>query len=659
MNSWPGFGTIRQAFLSWQAIDPVVRRSWHRCQLRFDASTPPSIVRAASSAFNHLRVAHFDLIAIARPFMEDIHQFVEGTNYVVLLTDNTGCILDLLGDKPAVRALSKLGLDVGVYWNESQMGTNAIGLALLEAMPVQVTGPQHFFEIHHALTCSAAPVHDARGRIVGVLAMAGRAETAHPHTLAVVMAAARAITNQFQTDMYVQEANRRLAELNCVFGAISEGVLSWNTELIITHINQQAGHILGLKPYTILGRRLDEVMEVPKRLLAVSDSPKSLRDVEATFKVNGMSVECLVSVQPIFEGQERIIGYIMTLRPIERVRQLVHRLVGARASFTLDSLLGHFNSPAIRHVRRQARVAAKGKAPVLLRGEPGVGKNPLAQAIHNESPRADGPFIALNCRAIPHELMVSEFLGYEGGAFSGALAEGRPSKFELANGGTLYLEDIDGLSLEMQAALLQTIDTGHVLRLGGTRPIPVDVRIIASTSANLEQLVQEGHFRADLYYRFGVFVIDLPPLRERPEDIPALIKRFLARVARQTGREVRIAPEAVERLSRYPWPGNIRELENLLERLVTVDGKTIIEAQDIPPSMRDSHVSAAPVPVAGSVQPLAELERRAIMQAGWACRGHVTRMAELLGISRTTLWRKMKEMGISPRMFKGPQQMRA
>ena len=591
--------------------------------------------------------------------MEDIHQFVEGTDYVVLLTDNTGCILDLLGDKPAVQMLGRLGLELGVYWNEGQMGTNAIGLALLEAMPIQITGPQHFFEVHHTLTCSAAPVHDARGRIVGVLAMAGRAETAHPHTLAVVMAAARAIANQFQTDMYVREANRRLAELNSVFGAISEGVLSWNTELIITHINQQAGHILGLQPHTVLGRRLDEVMEVPKRLLTVIESKKALRDVEATFKVNETRVDCLVSAQPIFEGQEHVIGYIVTIRPIERVRRLVHRLVGAQASFTLESLLGHLNSPAIQHVRRQARVAAKGRAPVLLRGEPGVGKNPLAQAIHNESPRADGPFIALNCRAIPHELMISEFLGYEGGAFSGALAEGRPSKFELANGGTLYLEDIDGLSLEMQAALLQTIDTEHVLRLGGTRPIPVDVRIIASTSANLEQLVQEGHFRADLYYRFGVFVIDLPPLRERPEDIPVLIKRFLTRMARQTGREVHVTPEAIEVLSQYPWPGNIRELENLLERLVTVDGKRTIEAGDIPPSMRYSNVSVASAPISGPVLPLAELERKAIMQAGWACQGQVTRMAELLGISRTTLWRKMKEMGISPHTFKVPPSIRA
>lgn len=650
MSIWADPGT--QTAVGWQAFAPLIRRSWDRCRLRFAPYTTPPIVRAAPSTFDHLRVAHFDLIAVARPFMEDVYQFVEGSGYVVVLTDNTGCILDLLGDPPALETLASLGIEIGVYWNEAQMGTNAIGLALLEAMPVQVTGTQHFFQAHYPLTCSAAPIHDARGRIVGVLAMAGYQETAHPHTLAVVMAAARAITNQFQTDMYVEEANRRLAEINSIFGAISEGVLSWNNDLVITHINRQAGQILGLSPSAVLGRRITEVLNVPHHLLDAFSSETALRDVEATFEVNGKAIECLVSVQPIFEGHGRVIGCILTLRPIERVRRLVHRLMGARASFTLDGLLGE--SRAMQQVRRQARVAAKGRAPVLLRGEPGVGKNPLAQAIHNESDRADGPFVVLNCRAIPHELMVSEFLGYEGGAFSGALAEGRPSKFELANGGTLYLEDIDGLSLEMQAALLQTLNTGHVLRLGGTRLIPVDVRLIASTSANLERLVQEGNFRADLYYRFGVFVIDLPPLRERPEDIPLLVNRFLARMSRQIGRDVRITSETLEILCRYNWPGNIRELENLLERLITVDGKSTITAQDLPHAIRVGFSPARPSPPAAPVQPLADLEREAILQAGWACQGHVTRMAEMLGISRTTLWRKMKQMGISPAMFKTP-----
>ncbi|MDQ7031046.1 MAG: helix-turn-helix domain-containing protein [Ardenticatenia bacterium] len=182
----------------------------------------------------------------------------------------------------------------------------------------------------------------------------------------------------------------------------------------------------------------------------------------------------------------------------------------------------------------------------------------------------------------------------------------------------------------------------------------MNVRVIASTSAHIEHLVQEGSFRADLYYRFGVFVIDMPPLRARAEDVPLLVKQFLGRMAGQIGQEITVAPEAMALLTEYTWPGNVRELESLLERLVTVDGRRHIRPQDLPHTIRLRHspvLGKSPL-AAEPVLSLAEMEREAIMRAGWAYRGHVTRMAEHLGISRTTLWRKMKEMGISPKMFK-------
>ena len=633
-------------------MDPVVLRSWRRCAPRLDPWATPRPTVLEPSALERVLLTHFDLMAIARPFMEDIHQFVEGSGFAVLLVDSTACVLDMLGDAPMVEMLRERGMRTGAYWDEGRMGTNALALALLEAVPVQVVGAEHYFRVHHDLTCSAAPIHDVNGRVVGALGMAGRCEDACSHTLAVVMAAARAIGNQLQTDMYLQEANRRLAELNSVFSAISEGVMSWDQDGNITHINKQAGEILHLKPQAVLGRPLTEVLQLPPIVQEATQHGGVLRDVEASFVVNGQSVRCVLSLQPIFEGLRGPVGYIATLRPLQRVRQLVHRLVGAQATLTLEDVLG--DSPAMRRVRRQARFAARGTAPVLLQGEDGVGKNPLARAIHNESDRADGPFIAINCLAIPHELMLSEFLGYEGGAFSGALAEGRPSKFELADGGTLFLDEIESLTLEMQAALLQVIDTGQVMRLGGTRPIPVDVRIIAATSVDLEQRVAEGGFRPDLYYRFGVFIIELPPLRERPEDIPLLVERFLARISKQLDRPVRVEDAALEMLMCYPWPGNVRELENVLERAVTLSEDGTIRLKDLPAVVRNGGVLTP-----GAVRPqpvlsVAEAEREAILRAGWACRGRVTQMAQQLGISRTTLWRKMKRLGIDPREFRHP-----
>lgn len=631
-------------------LDPAILRSWHRCAPRLDPRARPRLTNLKAEALERVLVTHFDLIAIARPIMEDIHQFAEESNFAVLLTDGTACILEALGDDPMVEEVGRLGMRPGIYWDEGGAGTNALALALLEAVPVQVVGTEHYFQACHNLACSAAPIHDVNGRIVGVLAMAGRREDAHPHTLASVMAGARAITNQLQTDMYLQEANHRLGELNAVFRAISDGVMSWNRSGSITHINDQAGEILNLKPQAVLGRPLDEVLQLPAILMDAIRDGRTLRDVEARFVVDDHTANCLVSLRPICEGPQKPVGYIATLRPIERVRQLVHRLLGAQATLTLEDVLGE--SAVMRQVRRQARIAAQGTAPVLLQGEGGVSKNPLARAIHNESNRAAGPFLAMNCQAIPHELMVSEFLGYEGGAFTGVLAEGRPSKFELADGGTLFLDEVDSLTQELQAALLQIIDTGHVMRLGGTRPIPIDLRIIAATSADLDQRVAEGSFRSDLYYRFGVFRIVVPSLRERVEDIPLLVERFLARITKQMNRPARIDDDALTLLMRYPWPGNVRELETVLVRAVALGEDGDVHVEDLPAVVRDGRILPPDSPRPEPVLTLAEAEREAIVRVGRACRGQVTSMAEQLGISRTTLWRKMKRLNLAPQHFR-------
>ncbi|MFQ5340164.1 MAG: dihydroxyacetone kinase operon transcriptional regulator DhaR [Anaerolineae bacterium] len=650
-KAWRSFVETGQVDKSVQdQLDPAILRSWSRCAPRLDPRAQPRLTNLKAEALERLLVNHFDLIAIARPIMEDIHQFAEGSNSAVLLADGTACILDALGDRPMVDMASSLGLRPGVYWDEGGAGTNALALALLEAVPIQVVGAEHYFEMCHNLACAAAPIHDVNGRIVGVLAMSGRREDAHPHTLAGVMAGARAITNQLQTDMYLQEANHRLGELNTVFSAISDGVVSWNEHGTITHINDQAGQILNLKPQAVLGRPLDEVVQLPAITRDAIRDGRTLRDVEASFVVDGHAANCLISLRPIREGPAKPVGYIVTLRPIERVHQLVHRLLGAQAALTLEDILGE--STVMQRVRRQARIAARGTAPVLLQGEDGVSKNPLARAIHNESNRAAGPFLAMNCVAIPHELMVSEFLGYEGGAFSGVLAEGRPSKFELADGGTLFLDEVDSLTQELQAALLQVIDTGHVMRLGGTRPIPIDLRIIAATSADLEQRVAEGSFRSDLYYRFGVFKIMVPPLRDRVDDIPLLVERFLTRITKQMNCPARIDDEALALLKRYPWPGNVRELETVLVRAVALGEHEDVHVEDLPAVVRNGRILTP-----GSLRPepvltLVEAEREAIIRVGWACRGQVTSMAQELGISRTTLWRKMKRLNLDPQHFK-------
>jgi transcriptional activator for dhaKLM operon len=380
------------------------------------------------------------------------------------------------------------------------------------------------------------------------------------------------------------------------------------------------------------------------RLAGAAARGEEVNDIETHFVVDGKQQDCLVSLRTVRSLEGEPAAYIATLRRIDQVRQLVHRQVGAQARLTLDDIPGA--SVAIQRVRRQALAAADAKACVLLLGEGGTGKNVLARAIHNSSRRADGPFLAINCRAIPRELALSEFLGFEAGAY-GAATDGLPSKFELASNGTLFLEEVDSLPLDTQAALLRVIEAGDVIRLGGTRVVPVNVRVIAASTEDLEARVAEGTFRADLLFRLRSFVIRLVPLRERSEDIPLVMDRVLNRLNVQLGHRVELTPPAVTALCAYPWPGNVRELESVLERAALLADSQPIGLERLPETLRQRQAMIPGKALTEPVHSLSEAERTAILSAGRATHGNLSQTAQLLGIGRTTLWRKMKDMGIS------------
>ena len=628
-------------------VDPLVAMSWRRCILKSNPYTAGDLPRVSNDMLQAMRVKHFGLIAVARPLLEDVYQCVEQSGYVVALLDASACVLELLGDDQALAQVGAFGLRPGWYWDEEHAGTNAFGLALWERSPVQVVGAEHLFVRFHALTASAAPIFGVSGHPIGMVGMAGLVRNADVHTLAIVHAAARAIENQLQADRLFAEVNTQHTHLAATLEAISDGLLVCAVNGLVTHINSQAAQILNMKYETVVGRPLGEYIDVPETITQARHNQESLSDVEATFNVEGVPVRCLISLYPIHqEGSSEQAGFILTLRRIEQVHRLVQRMVGARSSFSLSDFVGE--SPLANQVRRQAQVGARSQSPILIQGEVGTGKGVLARAIHNESARTDGPFISINCRALPRDLVLSEFLGYEPGAFRGASPQGQPSKFELAHGGTLHLEEIDALPLEMQSVLLRVIDEGEVMRLGGTRVIPVDVRFIATSSSDLEQHVINGDFRADLYYTLSRIAIRLPPLRDRLADLPLLVNAMLDRLQRQLGGRITIFPEVMPVLRRYRWPGNVRELENALERAATL-GEGAISVRHLPDAIKGrSSTGDAPTPVLA----LHEAEYEAIVRAGWACRGNMTKMAEMLGIGRTTLWRKIKTGNIKVEEFR-------
>lgn len=628
-------------------MDPAVLQSWRRCSPRLDFRARPNPSTLKLSSLSSILKAQADLIGVATPLMEDIHQFIEASNCAILLADPSACILQARGDDSALALIKESGLGRGTYWSEGQMGTNALAIARIDAVPVQIVGEEHYFRAHHHFATTAAPIHNVRGRIIGVLGAVSLAEEATSHTLGLVMTAARAVGNQLHADLFLEEANRHLTEVRTILSSVAEGTVSWNESGIIKYVNSAAGRILRLTPSAIVGHHIDDALPLPPALAEAKEARIELRDVEVTFRIDGIAARCLASIKPIFEGK-RFIGYIAMLRPIEQVRRLVHQQIGVQATLSLDDIAATGQSAAMRPVLRQARMSARGTAPLLLRGEGGAGKNHLARAIHNDANPPEAPFLSINCQAIPHELMISEFLGHDDASQS----RSRPSKFELAAEGSLLLDNIEHLSLEMQAVLLHLVETGHVMRLGSARPIAVDVRIQATTTVDVEQRVKEGTFIPHLYYRFGVFNIRVPPLRERAEDIPLLAERFLARITAQGIQDVWISDDALAILQRYPWPGNVRELESALERAINHSRDGVIRVGDLPKVVRQGRILSG-----GELRPkpllsVAEAEREAIIRAGWACRGRVSEMARHLGIGRTTLWRKMKRLDISREQFK-------
>jgi transcriptional regulator with PAS, ATPase and Fis domain len=331
--------------------------------------------------------------------------------------------------------------------------------------------------------------------------------------------------------------------------------------------------------------------------------------------------------------------------------------MGARARFTFDDIIG--NSCAIRQAVDLAALAAEGDSTVLLQGETGTGKEIFAQAIHNASSRSRGPYLALNCAAIPRDLMESELFGYVEGAFSGASKSGRAGKFELAAGGTLLLDEIGDLPLDMQAKLLRVLQDKAVMRIGGNKVIPVDVRIIAATNKDLEEEVHRGNFRRDLFYRLNVVSIKLPPLRDRKEDIPLLAHHFLKKTAARLNKSVTaFTREALLALTRYEWPGNIRELENAIERALNAARSTEIEPDNLPANIVAAASAKGPGPnctprLTQAAEPssgmtLQELEHAALARALAANKGNIARTARQLGVSRTTLYKKVKKYKLKP-----------
>jgi transcriptional regulator with PAS, ATPase and Fis domain len=437
-------------------------------------------------------------------------------------------------------------------------------------------------------------------------------------------------------------------EQRAIIDHIGDGLMVIGQGHVLRHVNSVAGRILGIDPKTSIGKTLNEVIDFEPIVGPIYRTGVGYVDRELIIDSPARHLHLLDTAIPIKNRCGEVVSVVNTFREMRRVRKMAGRYAGNHARFTFDSVVG--TSAGTRRALDAAKKAARGSSNVLLSGESGVGKEVFAQAIHNASSRSAQPFIAINCAALPHALIESELFGHAPGAFTGAARDGRPGKFESADGGTVFLDEISELPIDVQAKLLRVLQEREVTRIGDTRGIPVDVRIVCASNRDLASMAREKTFREDLYYRCNVIEIDIPPLRERREDIPVLAAFFLERYCTRMHKPTPALTEhALKQLAAHDWPGNVRELENLVEKIVNFDDGERIEdvssflrgATRAQPADDAVHVAHRATPVS-----LMEAERQAIENALEACRYNVTNCAKLLAVSKPALYAKMKRHGI-------------
>ena len=617
----------------------AVAASWQRSrQLGVDpfAGNPSVDERALDGLIKENRL----LLEVVTPFIELIDNFVQKTGFILTLTDNNGIVIKVSGDSEAVERAKCNLLIEGARRAEKDAGTNAISLALTENRPIQTVGPQHYKQCHHDWTCSAAPIHDTQDRIIGVLNLSGHRSLIHKHTLGMVSSMVQAI----ERELRIREKNFKLRlvneQLKAVVDSVTEGVIAIDEYGRVIQANEKFRQLFHLEKYDPFGKRLDEIFHSPGSLMEILQTGKEYFDREETISRTGITVSGLVTGRTILNDKSKIIGVVGIIREKKEVFRLVNKLTGAKAVFSFDQIV--HEDPEMANLISMAKAVAETDTRVLLEAESGTGKELFAQAIHNDSARHGGPFIAVNCSAIPRELIESELFGYAEGAFTGAKKGGKPGKFELADGGTLFLDEVNSMPLEMQVKLLRVLQQNEVTRLGSEQPIPLNVRIISASNCPLDELVQEGHFRLDLFYRMGVVVLKIPPLRERIRDIPILFEHLLQKISRSVGKKLTYnQDEILPFLCAYDWPGNVRELENYIERAVVLARTGSLSTEYFPEKLR-SRVDQG----TGNVNYLAAKEREVISKVLEMCNGNISKAAKNLGISRNTLYAKIKAYGI-------------
>ncbi|MBE3641686.1 sigma-54-dependent Fis family transcriptional regulator [Bacillus cereus] len=606
LHTWKKF--VDEGVLDSNRINERISESWHRCK---EANVDPHINKGqkilSSNIFQDQKKKSEIFLDIAIPQIQNMRKTIDELQMMALLIDPDGYVLSLSGNEQTLKRAKHINFIEGVKWTEAAVGTNAIGTALEIEEAIMISGTEHYSVASHSWSCAAAPIHNDDGKLIGVLDFSCPIEFSHPYMLGMVTSIAHAIERECSIRVHQNELHLIHRFLD-VIDSDEQVVICNHRDVIVSaskRVRERVCNWSRMKLADLMHFGLKTKLEVP------------------IYSNNRMIGKC------IYVKENKQVKSFSTFPFINGI--------------TFPGVIG--TSSAFQHTLEEIKLVSPTDASVYVCGETGVGKEYVARAIHENSPRKNGPFIAVNCGALPKELMESELFGYAEGAFTGARRQGYKGKFEQADGGTIFLDEIGEVPPKMQVALLRVLQERTVTPIGSSIEVPVNIRIITATHKDLLRLVEEGKFRQDLYYRLHVYPLYVPSLIERKEDIPYFIQQFCERKNWNI-----VFPKSIcNQFALHTWPGNIRELLNVLERIyILSQGREICEKQIsflLQTIMGNQHQLELQTEnkTENTLNFREKIQRDSMIEALEKTNGNVSLAAKLLDVPRSTFYKRMQK----------------
>lgn len=584
------------------------------------------------------------LLSVTNGLSQELSSFAANSNQLFFIADGVGCLIHLFGNKQLQVKFEDKFLIPGTYPDENSIIAKAIGSAVIGNEKVRFDGKSQLEHSDEEWSALCAPIQDVKGESLGAIGCFLPKKMVGEHSMQLINLAASLLNQTIACNERELDFQSTKDYHNSVFNQHPFANLTVDNNGTIINISRQAATYFGVIENEVIGTEIAKILPVWNEIWQKVKEGNRVENVNVDLvNVPGVS-DYLLSVAPVVLPDATVSGAILAFRDLKKVNNVINRFTGNWASYTFDDLIG-VSLPFKKAVDLAKKIAVE-TSPVLITGEVGIGKEVFAQAIHNGSIRSENGFVKISLQTMPLNEMECELFGFEEGVFPGVKRSAQPGKFELAHGGTLYIDEVGCLPLELQEKLLSAIRKGVITRVGGTKPIRVDVRVFASSSKDLRTQIQDGKFKLDLFYILTENPLHVPPLRERRHDVPLFIKHYMQVKAKELGKVEPILPKKIVRiLARYEWPQNVRELAKFIEYVVSVDGNIGNDVKN-EREFKKKYLFSQQREAVNSIKSIEDIEKEAIVDALTIMKGNMSKASRKLGVSRNTLYLKCKRYGI-------------